>query len=98
MHVVLYVRRPWAGRKFRRKSTTSTEMSYDLTLFAVNIINDSVATSGYKLSYQLNPVSLIAEERLTRQLQTQTLGLLSLRQCAVLELAVACGPAYGRYW
>ena len=25
-----YVRRPCAGRKFRRKSTTSTEMSYDL--------------------------------------------------------------------
>ena len=29
-----YVRRPCAGRKFRRKSTTPTEMSYDLLSFA----------------------------------------------------------------
>ena len=29
-----YVRRPCAGRKFRRKSTTSTEMSYDLLSYA----------------------------------------------------------------
>ena len=29
-----YVRRPCAGRKFRRKSTTPTEMSYDLLSYA----------------------------------------------------------------